>query len=161
MAKRVVTTRRNLGSKKPMARVVLVPAKNGHLLGKPNGHGTAHRVEEAIRVSGCSATGEFFRVARHAFPNHAPEQCTHAPVLCTTAGEQLSWMAKELSWFGALGNGNPVPEGYKIPECARLLADKIFESKDRRKCFALLRNSSDRKPLRTLVSPSIEATQFP
>ena len=145
MTKRMPTARRSPGSKKPVSQTVLV-VSNGHPHGKPNGQGTAHRVEEAIRVSGCSAMGEFFRVAKHAFPTGATEPFD---------------MVSELRRFGALQSGNPVPEGYKIPECVRSLADKILESKDRRKCFALLRNLSYRKSGRTPVSPSIEATQFP
>lgn len=145
MTNRMPVARRSPSSKKPVSQTVSV-VSNGHPHGKPNGQGTAHRVEDAIRSSGCSATGEFFRVAKYAFFAGAIEPFD---------------MINELSWFGALGSGNPVPEGYKIPECVRSLADKILESKDRRKCFALLRNSSDRKPGRTLFSSSIEATQFP
>src|SRR3989344_3962781 len=124
MMRRKPVARRSTGGSKSGAQTVSI-ALNGHLHGKPNGQGTAHRVEEAIRSSGCSAAGEFFRVARHAFPNHALEQ--HI-----TADDQRSWMTRELSWFGALGSGNPVPEGYKIPECVRLLADRMLASKDRR-----------------------------
>lgn len=149
MKRVVVNTRRSLrGGKSQEAPVVL----NGHLHGKPNGQGTLHRVEDAIRLSGCSATGEFFRVARHTFPDHAPDQCV-------TADDQRGWMERELSWFASLGSGNPVPEGYKIPECVRFLADRVLESKNPRKCFEGLKLSSEKKPARTVSSPIFETMQ--
>ncbi len=142
MKRVVVNTRRSPRGGKPQEAPVVL---NGHLHGKPNGQGTLHRVEDAIRFSGCSAIGEFFRVARHVFP--------------ASATDEPFDMVSELSWFGAFANGNPVPEGYSIPECVRSLADKVLESKDRTKCFSLLRNSSDRKP-RHAFSPGMEATQL-
>ncbi len=141
MAKVSLRTRRIPRKKKPVPQV----SSNGHLHGKPNGQGTAQRVGEAIRLGGCSSVREFFRVARCTFPDHAPEQCV-------TTDDQRSWMERELSWFESLGSGNPVPRGYKIPECVRLLADRVLESKSRRKCFGELSLLNERRLMRASFS---------
>lgn len=158
MTRRMPTARRSPGGNKSGGQAASIVSNGGHPHGKSNGQGTAHRVEEAIRASRCSATGEFFRVARFVFPNHAPEQCITVSVPCATAVEQPTWLTQELRWFGALVSGNPVPEGYKIPECVRLLTERVLENKDPKKCFADARLSSDRKLLRTPFSPGATAT---
>ena len=92
-------------------------APNGHPHGKSNGWRTARRVRVAIQKCGCDEYNFFvaaFFYAAYTQKGNAPEKF---------------YPVQEVDWFKALELGDLPklpPEGYRIPDCVRLLTEKVL-----------------------------------
>lgn len=137
-------TRRSLDGKKPSIHEDSV-VPNGHPHGKPNGRLTAGRVREAITKCHCGDR-DFFATAFDVSTKHvkSPERFNSL---------------QEVEWFKAFEAGDllKLPEAYKIPECVRLLADKVLgEVLPSHHCPKhFFRGLQDlRRPVQSTISPA-------
>lgn len=111
---RMPQARRSLDGKKVFLHEDLVVPNGGHPHGKPNGRTTASRVRTAITRCHCGDR-DFFATAFDVSTKSAQIQ------------EKFN-SVQEVEWFKAFESGDilKLPESYEIPECVRLLADKVL-----------------------------------